>query len=154
MFTLPSFSDEPPTFNLPTQNERMISLDSLKGEVVYLDFWASWCKPCRDTFPWMNEIREKYQSRGLKVIAVNLDHKRDLADKFLTEHPANFTIAFDPEGKTAADYKVAAMPTAFIIDRSGKIIERHEGFHAKDREKLLQLLEQTLSDTSNVGVSR
>lgn len=140
-------AEETPAFNLPTLDENIVSSDSLRGTAVYLDFWASWCKPCRDTFPWMNELQEAYGPRGLRVVAVNLDRRRELADKFLLEHPAEFTVAFDPEGQTASAYKVGAMPTAFIIDRAGNILQRHEGFHQKDREELLRLIEATLSDS-------
>lgn len=98
------------------------------GKVVVLDFWASWCVPCRRSFPWMNEMQKKYGENGLVIVAVNLDNEASDAAKFLQTYPASFTIAYDPERKLVRDYGVEAMPSSFLIDRDGTIIERHAGF--------------------------
>lgn len=113
-----------------------IRLADFKGQVIYLDFWASWCVPCRKSFPWLNTMQQKYQSSGLKVIAVNLDKEADLAQKFLEQNPAQFQIAYDPDGKIASRLKVTGMPSSYLIDRNGHIVLSHVGFLEKDAPKL------------------
>ena len=108
----------------------------LKGKVVYLDFWASWCGPCRQSFPWMNELQRELGARGLVVVAVNVDHERSDANRFLASYPADFRVLFDPEGKLAERYKVGGMPTSFLIGRDGKIVAAHAGFKQKDADAL------------------
>lgn len=109
-----------------------LNLKQYVGQVIYLDFWASWCGPCRKSFPWMNEMQQRYTKDGLRIIAVNLDQDQQLAKQFLAEYPANFTIAFDPEGITAQQFKVQGMPSAYLIDRNGKLHTTHLGFKEKD----------------------
>lgn len=115
-----------------------------KGKVVYIDFWASWCKPCRKSFPWMNEMKAKYESEGLVILSVNLDAERKFADEFLAEVPANFPVIYDPKGITARKLKVKGMPSSYIVDRSGKIVSAHRGFNAEKKvafeQELLSLL--------------
>ncbi len=108
----------------------------LKGKIVYLDFWASWCGPCRQSFPWMNELQRELGARGLVVVAVNVDHERADANRFLASYPAEFRVLFDPEGKLAERYKVGGMPTSFLIGRDGKIVSTHAGFKQKDADAL------------------
>ena len=107
----------------------VLDLSQYHGKVVYLDFWASWCKPCRQSFPWMNRMQDKYGDQGLVIIAVNLDEDRADADRFLKELPAKFQVVYDPEGQLAAEYKLIGMPSSFIIDRDGGVHSRHMGFH-------------------------
>lgn len=104
-------------------------LQQAHGKVVYLDFWASWCKPCRYSFPWMNEMKAKYESEGLVVITVNLDKDAELARQFLQENPADFAILYDPEGATAKKYKLKGMPMSFVFNRSGQPVSGHVGFN-------------------------
>ena len=108
-----------------------VALDALKGKTVLVDFWASWCGPCRQSFPWMNDLQKRYGGKGLAIVAVNLDKDREFADEFLAEVPASFTVAFDPSGKTAERYKVKAMPSTFLISPDGKVLARHAGFDTK-----------------------
>jgi cytochrome c biogenesis protein CcmG, thiol:disulfide interchange protein DsbE len=120
-----------------------VKLSAYRGKVVYVDFWASWCGPCRKSFPWMNEMQEKYGNK-IKIIAVNLDQDRAEADKFLQQNPPKFTIAFDPEGKTAETYKVKAMPSSYLIDSSGRLVSSHAGFRVQDKDELEKLIEQMI----------
>jgi cytochrome c biogenesis protein CcmG, thiol:disulfide interchange protein DsbE len=99
-----------------------------RGRVVIVDFWASWCKPCRQSIPWLNSMRERYGASGLTIIGVNVDAERGDADRFLRDVPIEFEIVFDPDGTLAGQFKVQAMPTSFIFDRTGKIVETHQGF--------------------------
>ena len=132
-----------PDFELPTDSGK-VNLSSLKNNVVYLDFWASWCGPCRKSFPWMNTMNNRYSDKGLKIIAVNLDKDRSLAKKFLKKIPADFTIAYDPEGDIAEKYNVQGMPSSYIIDRQGRLVKVHMGFRSEDTSALENLLRITL----------
>jgi len=138
-----SYASPAPNFKLPTSNGE-ISLSDFKGKVVYVDFWASWCAPCRKSFPWMNKMQTKYESQGLQIIGISLDSRRRMADKFLEEMPALFKIAYDTEGKTADEYKVQVMPTSFLIDRSGQILLTHKGFKTKHEAALQKEFEKAL----------
>ena len=108
-------------------------LASNKGDVIYVDFWASWCIPCRQSFPWMNNLKAKYQADGLTIISVNLDHSRTLANEFLAEIPADFPVIFDPKGLIARKYKLKGMPSSFVVDRTGQIISVHVGFNQQKK---------------------
>ena len=124
-----------PDFTFTTDNGAL-RLDSLRGKVVYLDYWASWCVPCRYSFPWMSEMQSRYSGKGLVIVAVNLD--RDLAEarRFLAQYPPGFTVAYDPEGRTAKALALKGMPTSFLIDRRGEIVAMHIGFREADRGRL------------------
>jgi thiol-disulfide isomerase/thioredoxin len=103
-------------------------LSALKGKLVYVDFWASWCNPCRESFPWMNELQHRYADRELVIVAVNLDAKRSDADAFLARYPAQFRIAFDAESASAREFGVKVMPTSFLVGRDGTLLYEHKGF--------------------------
>ena len=105
-----------------------LDLSAYRGKVVYLDFWASWCTPCRLSFPWMNGIQQSYGSNGLVVIAVNVDHDRALADAFLSAGAPGFKIVYDPNGDIASQYNFRDMPTSVLIGRDGKVHFTHDGF--------------------------
>ena len=132
-----------PEFSLPSTNGP-INQNSFKGKVIYLDFWASWCKPCVKSFPWLNELQNKYKNKGLVVIAINLDQDKTLADEFLKRIPANFTVAFDKEGKTPELFRVTGMPSSYLVDRKGYIQARHTGFREKDKARLEQAVVKLL----------
>jgi cytochrome c biogenesis protein CcmG/thiol:disulfide interchange protein DsbE len=125
-----------PAFDLPAAGASNARLADLKGRVVYVDFWASWCAPCKQSFPWMNEMQAKYGSKGLTIVGVNVDKKREDADKFLAGTPAKFTVAFDSSGKVAEAYQPKGMPTSYLIGADGLVRLVHVGFRDKDREEL------------------
>jgi thiol-disulfide isomerase/thioredoxin len=99
-----------------------------QGKVVYVDFWASWCGPCRKSFPWMNTMQAQYEKEGLVIISVNVDSDKSFATEFLEETPANFTIFYDPKGNVARKFKLKGMPSSFLINRQGQLISSHTGF--------------------------
>lgn len=132
-----------PDLNLPGLKDA-VSLAQLKGKVIYVDFWASWCGPCRQSFPFMNELKAKYGPKGFEVLAVNLDAKRSDADKFLAEVPAQFTVAFDATGESAKRFEVKGMPSSYLVGRDGKIASTHKGFHEEDRKELESRITQVL----------
>ena len=132
-----------PNFELPGK-ERQVALDDYKGKIVYLDFWASWCSPCQASFPWMNAMQEKYGDKGLVVLAVNLDRKKKDAEAFLEKNPARFIVTFDQEWKTAKEYKVEGMPSAYLIGKDGTVLHTHIGFSKKNSEKYEENIRKAL----------
>ena len=133
-----------PEVNLPGLKDT-ISLAGLKGKVVYVDFWASWCGPCKQSFPFMNELQSKYRAQGFEIVAINLDAKRDDADKFLAEVPAQFNVAFDAKGDSAKRFEVKGMPSSYLIGRDGKVVVAHKGFKEEDRKDLEARIAQALA---------
>jgi thiol-disulfide isomerase/thioredoxin len=130
-----------PTFTLPTANGTVV-LDSLRGRVVLVDFWASWCVPCRGSFAWMKSMHERYSSKGLSIVAINLDKERPAADAFLADVKVPFTVAFDPRGRTAESFRVQAMPTSFIVSPSGAIVYTHLGFDPKKTAEFEHMIQE------------
>ena len=124
-----------PDVALPTQSGS-VDLAKLKGKVVYVDFWASWCGPCKQSFPWMNEMHAKYAARGLDIVAINVDAKMADAERFLVATPVKFTIAFDAKGQTPKQFDVKAMPTSYLVNSDGKVVLVHAGFRDADRALL------------------
>ena len=113
-----------------------LDLAALNGKVVYVDFWASWCVPCRDSFPWMNELQHEFGKQGLVIVAVNVDHERSDADDFLRQLSPDFGVRYDPQGLLAEQFHVKGMPTSVLIDRTGKVVTQHTGFRLADRGAL------------------
>jgi len=120
----------------------------LAGRVVYLDFWASWCTPCRSSLPWLAGMQSKYQEQGLQVVAVNLDSDETAARKFLAKMNAPLRVVMDPKGKLAKKYRLEVMPTSFLYGRDGKLKRRHEGFHVEDSASLETLISALLREQS------
>lgn len=116
---------------------KKINKDNFQEEIVesqipvIIDFWASWCGPCRKSFPWMNAIQEKYSSQGFVVVSVNLDANKPLATQFLKETPASFDVIYDPKGSIAKKLAIKGMPSSMIIGRDGQIKSSHTGFNNK-----------------------
>ena len=134
-----------PAFALPNAKGDTVSLERMRGKVVYVDFWASWCGPCRRSFPWMNEMQQKYGARGLVVVGVNVDKKRSDAERFLAQIPASFTIVFDEAGTTPAAYGVKGMPSSYVIDARGNVTFVERGFLDESRAVLEQKIADALS---------
>lgn len=103
-------------------------LKTYRGQVVYIDFWASWCIPCRQTFPWMNAMLSKYKAQGFKVITINLDSDKQNADDFLQQYPAQFEVVYDPKGKLAQKFNLKGMPSSYLVNRKGNVVSSHTGF--------------------------
>ena len=136
-----------PAFSLPSAKGEPVALDKLRGKIVYVDFWASWCGPCRRSFPWMNEMQQKYGSKGFVVVGVNVDKKRTDADKFLAQNPASFTIAFDEAGTTPSAYAVKGMPSSYLIDGTGKIVYVERGFLDENKAQIEQRIATLVGKT-------
>lgn len=142
-----TFAKQPTEVNTVMQLTQQ--LQAQKGKVVYIDFWSSWCIPCRKSFPWMNKLQRKYQQQGLTILSINLDHDRKLADEFLIENPALFPVIYDPKGLIARKYKLRGMPSSFIINRTGQIVSAHVGFNKQKslayEQEIIQLLNMSVT---------
>jgi cytochrome c biogenesis protein CcmG, thiol:disulfide interchange protein DsbE len=125
-----------PNFALPTAAGTPVTLDKLRGQVVYVDFWASWCGPCRRSFPWMNDMQQKYGGKGLAIVAINVDKKRADADKFLAMIPSSFPVVYDEAGTSPAAFGVKGMPSSYLIDARGNIVLIERGFLDEHRAEL------------------
>jgi len=144
-------ADSPPDLKIRYLDGKPFSLGSLKGRVVVLDFWASWCVPCRASVPFFDGLQQKYGARGLSVVGLTLEEDDDAVTDFLDAVPATFSIVRDPTGRAGEAFGVVAMPTTFLIDREGRTVARFEGsdktVHAK-----LEAAATTLLDGGSLAV--
>jgi cytochrome c biogenesis protein CcmG, thiol:disulfide interchange protein DsbE len=132
--------------SVPVYAASSLDLASFRGRVVYLDFWASWCGPCRQSFPWMETMKSTYGAQGLEIITVNLDRDRADADRFLKQFHPTFDLRFDPKGELAEQYKVQGMPSSVLIDRHGVTRFMHVGFRPVDGATYEAQLRQLLAE--------
>ena len=119
-------------------------LSQLRGRHVYVDFWASWCAPCQQSFVWMRHLQARYRPEKLTVLAINLDKQRSDAERFLKKHPAGFALAFDPAAEAARRFEVKTMPSAYLISPQGQVLWVHRGFHPQDVPTLMAQLERLI----------
>ena len=105
------------------------------GQVVVVDFWASWCAPCRRSFPWLNEMQARYGERGLVIVGVNLDNDPAAASEFLERYPANFEIVYDDDKSLAKRFDVIAMPSSYLLGRDGQLLATHHGFKVRNQDE-------------------
>lgn len=128
--------------NPPAELETL--MQQHQGKVIYVDFWASWCVPCRRSFPWMNTMQEKYKKQGFVVISINLDADPQLAKQFLAEVPAEFAIIYDAKGLLAKKFQLKGMPSSYLFNRQGLLISSHSGFNSKKKQLFEQEIKQAL----------
>ena len=138
----PEFSGE------PLRGGTAVSLEQFRGKVVYLDFWASWCGPCRHSLPWLSQMRSDYAARGFEVIAVNVDEDSQDGLDFLKKYPVTYPTVRDAEGRIARSYDVKVMPMSYLIDRQGVVRLVHPGFNKKDTPQLRAAVTQLLGEAS------
>jgi len=142
VFELPVISS-PPDSGKPSGVVRM-SLAQLRGKVVYLDFWASWCGPCRTSFPQLERLRSEFSAQGFEILAISVDEFEAEARQFLKEVPVSYPVMHDATGVTPRAYGILGMPSGYLIDRAGVVRLVHQGFRKKDgamlRAKISSLL--------------
>lgn len=109
--------------------------DDLKGKVILVDFWASWCGPCKESFPAMEELQQRFGKDGLVVLAVNLDEDKSAMEDFLKHNKVSFTVVRDGAKKLVGTVNISSMPSSFILGRDGKVAAVHKGFHGKETSK-------------------
>ena len=111
------------------------NVPDLQGKVALVDFWASWCAPCKRSFPVMKELQDKFGARGFVVVAVCLDEKKPAMDEFLKKNPNAFVVLHDPKGHLAQAMSIETMPTSFLVGKDGKILSVHKGFDVEPTRK-------------------
>ena len=137
--------DTAPEFVLPAMNsEQVISLEEFRGRVVFLDFWASWCGPCRKSLPLYEEMKTEFPQERFEIVAVNLDENQNDAVRFLEKHPVSYTILMDPAGTTAGQWQIQAMPSSFLVDINGNIIKAWAGFNPSHLEEIQNAIRASL----------
>ncbi|MBI3609559.1 MAG: TlpA family protein disulfide reductase [Nitrospirae bacterium] len=141
-------NDKAPDFTLQDLNGQPVSLPGLKGKVIFIDFWADWCPPCKKEFPELNKLAERYKESDMLILAVNLDKKRAHVDEFLERLPMplsqRMTVLLDPQSTVVSSYGARAMPTSFIVDKEGVIRYIHLGFNEADPAKWVTEIEALL----------
>jgi thiol-disulfide isomerase/thioredoxin len=129
------------------ESGRTINVADFRGNVVYLDFWASWCGPCRQSFPFMNELQQELAGKGLSIVAVSVDKTAEDARGFLAKYPAHFATALDAAGVCPKTYGLQGMPSSFVIDRKGVVRAVHAGFRNSDKAGIRTQLLEALSES-------
>jgi thiol-disulfide isomerase/thioredoxin len=137
-----------PAFSLASRAGTPLALADLKGQVVMINFWASWCGPCRQEFPALDQIYAKYKPMGFTLVAINVESEKADAEKFLGATPVSFPILFDPDNKVSGSYGVSAMPTTFLVDRQGRVRWQHRAFKPGDEAKYIEQIRAILREKS------
>lgn len=140
-----------PKLSLPllidgAQSDRVELSASFAGKLVYVDVWASWCGPCRQSMPILNDIRNEFADRGFEVVAVNVDEKLSDALKFLRKRPVDYPILLDPKGSLPRTYELVAMPTSYLVGPDGVVLYKHVGFKKSDVENIRNTIEAFLPE--------
>ncbi|PHS15637.1 MAG: redoxin [Kangiella sp.] len=135
-----------PDFTLKSRDGKNVRLSDLRGQVVLLNFWASWCGPCRQEMPILDNIHNKYKSLGFSVLGVNLDAKSKKAIGYLKDTPVTFPVLYDPKGVTSEQYGVSAMPSTVIIDRNGNVRHLHKGYKSGYEDEYMAQIKKLLRE--------
>lgn len=135
-----------PPFALPSRNGDVVALDKLKGQVVMLNFWASWCGPCRQEMPLLDQMHKRYSSLGFTLLGVNVEENTNDAEKWLSQTPVTFPVLFDKENKVSKLYDVNAMPSTVFIDRKGNVRYLHKGYKPGDEAEYLNQIRALLKE--------
>ena len=123
-----------------------INISDQHDKVIYVDFWASWCPPCKRSFPSLNHLHKELKEQGFEVVAINLDENKNDALVFLQNNPVDFSVVYDGEGKCPNAFEVMAMPSSFIIDKKGIVREVHLGFNDDSLNKIRATILSLLSE--------
>lgn len=135
-----------PTFALPSRGGDTVTLDKLKGQVVMINFWASWCGPCRTEMPLLDQMYKRYSSLGFTLLGVNVESDTKDAEKLLQQAPVSFPVLFDKENKVSKLYEVNAMPSTVFIDRKGNVRYLHRGYKNGDEGEYLNQIRALLKE--------
>ncbi len=135
------------SINLKSEQKQDLPFDILPTtKLVYLDIWASWCGPCKASFPFMNKLQQDFQSKGLQIVAYNVDNKIEDAEKFLQKVNPIFTVVYDKTNKEFLQkLKLKIMPTSYLLDANGNIISIHEGFTNSNKEAIYNEIQSLLN---------
>ena len=147
---LPALAGTPtgpaPAFTLGSRAGQEVSLAQYKGQVVMINFWASWCGPCRQEMPLLESIYKKYNKMGFTMLGVNVEPDSNAANEWLKATPVSFPILYDRDSKVSKLYDVAGMPSTVIIDRSGKLRVLHRGYKPGDENEYLDSIRSLIRE--------
>jgi peroxiredoxin len=135
-----------PSFSLPSRSGDSVSLEQLKGQVVMLNFWASWCGPCRQEMPLLDQMHKRYSSLGFTLLGVNVEANTQDAERWLAQTPVSFPVLFDKDSKVSKLYDVNAMPSTVFIDRKGNVRYLHRGYKPGDESEYLNQIRALLKE--------
>ena len=143
-----SSSGPAPGFQLSGRGGKTIDLSQFKGQVVMINFWATWCGPCRQEMPLLEDIYKKYKPMGFTMLAVNVEPDSKAAEEWLGKlsKPVTFPVAFDVDSKVSKAYKVAGMPSTVFVDRKGNVRVMHKGYKAGDENFYLTQIRSMLKE--------
>jgi thiol-disulfide isomerase/thioredoxin len=137
-----------PGFTLASRAGGEMSLAGLRGQVVMINFWASWCGPCRQEFPALDEMYRKYKPMGFAMLGINVESEQSDAERFLGIRPVSFPILFDPDNHVSHSYGVSAMPTTVLVDRKGNIRWLHRAYKPGDEAEYIAQIRAMLREPS------
>jgi peroxiredoxin len=135
-----------PSFSLPSRSGDIVALDKLKGQVVMINFWASWCGPCQQEMPLLDKMYKRYSPLGFTLLGVNVDEQRTGAETVLAKVPVTFPVLFDQENKVSKLFAVQAMPSSVFIDRKGTVRYVHHGYKPGDESEYLNQIRALLKE--------
>lgn len=145
-----------PLFDLPplvsSEKAPVMGLSDFRGKVVLLNFWASWCGPCKEELPALELLYRKYRNQGFEVVGINIDQRKKNAERFLSDRPVTFPVLFDPEAKVIASYLARGMPSSFLIGRRGKIGWVKFGFSKNQIEMFEREIEKLLKESTDESI--
>ena len=135
-----------PDFNLPKLTGGTQTLSSLKGKVVFIDFWAQWCEPCKKELPELQKLSQQYAGKDVVFLGVNIDKQKDNAERFAKQNGVTFPVLLDASGSVAGSYDLPKMPTSFVVDKHGLVRAVNAGFDGPaDVTKFKQEIDEALS---------
>jgi peroxiredoxin len=135
---------EAPDFTLPNSDGQQVALQQFRGQVVFLNFWATWCIPCREEMPALERLHQTYRAQGLAIISIDLKESAEQVKAFFQKHELSFPALLDQSGLVFRDYLVAGMPTTYLIGRDGTLLARGVGGRDWLRAEALQLIKELL----------
>jgi peroxiredoxin len=138
--SVPTQGAAAPDFSLPAREGGDLKLSSLRGQVVMLNFWATWCGPCRQEMPLLEQIHAKYEPLGFTLVGVNVEEDSAAAKAWLQKVPVSFPVLFDTRNAVSGTFGVAAMPSSVLIDRDGKVRYVHHGYKPGDEAKYAEMI--------------
>ena len=141
-----SVSGPAPNFTLKSLSGKNLKLSEMTGNVVLINFWASWCGPCRQEMPLLNDLHNKYEPLGFTVLGVNVEEQSDAARGFINDYPVDFPVLLDNKNQVSKLYNVVAMPTTVVVDRDGNLRFLHKGYKPGDEQEYRKMVKKLIRE--------